>query len=155
MSSEISGMTSFSVEIKIYGILSSKKTTTMTKLPFFFFLSQVQWLKVGCWISTNPYYKTQTNKQTKLVGNVQTWYKAKPPTTAVPWQLKVQSKYQINTKAQPLNIWACKRACTMDKYLRRWIHYQTSTYLGMQRACIMDKYLRGWTHYQTSKYLGI
>lgn len=100
----------------------------MTKLPFFFF-SQVQWLKMGCWISTNPYYNTQTNKQTKLVGmgsrwnmdcwrmykpntkpmgNVQTWYKAKPPTTAVPWQLKVQSKYQINTKPQQTNIRARK-----------------------------------------------
>jgi hypothetical protein len=48
------------------------------------------------------------NVQTQHKTNVHTWYKAKPPTTVVLWDLKVQSNYQINTKPQLINISACK-----------------------------------------------
>jgi hypothetical protein len=57
------------------------------------------------------------NVQTQHKTNVHTWYKAKPPTTVVLWELKVQSNYQINTKPQLINISACKGHAQMDKHL--------------------------------------
>jgi hypothetical protein len=66
---------------------------------------------MGCWISTNPYYKTQTNKQNWWVwGADETWIvgECTNPTQNqwVMYKPGTKPNHQLNTK--PLNIWASR-----------------------------------------------